>query len=1081
MSVAADQPVRRVSRRLVIRASAGSGKTYRLSGRYLQLLLTGVPPEQILATTFTRKAAGEILRRILRRLADAALEKKSLAALQESIDDPTLKKARCEQTLADLTRSLHRLQVGTLDSFFARVGIHFSLELGLGLGWALSEGDALDDLKNRAVRRLLAEGERQDLTSLLHLLAKGETQRSVRNLVDSAVEERLELYRDANAEAWRRLKPLPSLTSEELDRALLALESYPATGKRLASAIEADVCAVREGLGAECLKKGLLKVLAAGGNTYYGSALPDDLVELYRPVLKHVRAEAINPVIWQIHATFDLLERFAGQYDPLQRQEGRYGFSDLVRRIGAWATEDRTDGLAWRMDARVDHLLLDEFQDTSWHQWRALESFAERIFSETGDRTFFCVGDVKQAIYGWRGGDSAIFDRIVTRYSAEETTLEQSYRSAPPIMEAVNRVFSGAVDRVESPGAVAWLKSQFRPHTTAKSGLAGYVELIEAAGEEGEAKQAACLRAAAAIAARLTKERPDLSIGVLTRSNRTVSTIIGMLRQVHGVAASEEGGVALDDSPAADLILSALKLADHPQHTAAGFHVANSCLGEHLGFHDARDGAAAAKLSWSIRETIAREGFGAATARLAEPLVGHCGPRDVTRLRQLVELAYAYRPTDLRADSFLRWLESRRVGDPTADRLRVMTIHQSKGLEFDAVILPELSGYWATGLAGFYADRDGDGVATGVYRYLNSDLVSAAPEFVREGQRRYIDKQTIERLCMLYVAMTRAIHALYMVIPPGPKTAKECAGCSSDLLRMTLAGKSSEEGVEAEEEIATVEIEGESASTKSLFQLGDEDWLCRVELHESDVLAAREERRPARTSPVVAAPEKGRNRMRTRKRPSSSLGFDPFAREGDAASFDGRERGRFLHACLECVEWLPDGGAFDDGQVEAIVAKALRRLRWSSLPSACRSEDFAQSCSGTILRSLLGRDGYLADAARRHAENLRFVAACQEADRLEAENERQIAASVAGETILGRLDRVVWLYAGDRLLGAEIVDWKTDAFADDRTHERMAQVADYRSAIVSSSGLAEAAVVASLVFVTRGEIQVLGSGGVEVL
>ena len=61
-----------------------------------------------------------------------------------------------------------------------------------------------------------------------------------------------------------------------------------------------------------------------------------------------------------------------------------------------------------------------------------------------------------------------------------------------------------------------------------------------------------------------------------------------MLRQVHGVAASEEGGVALDDSPAADLVLSALKLADHPQHTAAGFHVANSCLGEHLGFRDAK-------------------------------------------------------------------------------------------------------------------------------------------------------------------------------------------------------------------------------------------------------------------------------------------------------------------------------------------------------------------------------------------------------------------------------------------------------------------------------------------------------------
>ena len=213
--------------------------------------------------------------------------------------------------------------------------------------------------------------------------------------------------------------------------------------------------------------------------------------------------------------------------------------------------------------------------------------------------------------------------------------------------------------------------------------------------------------------------------------------------------------------------------------------------------------------------------------------------------------------------------------------------------------------------------------------------------------------------------------------------------------------------------------------------------------------------------------------MRTRRRPSSSIQYDPFSRDGEAASFDGRERGRFLHACLECVEWLPDGGAFDDAGIEAVVAKALRRLRWSSLPVACRSEDFAESCTGKVLKSLLRRESYLADASRRHAGCESFVAACREADRLEAENERQIAASVAGETILGRLDRVVWLFAGDRLLAAEIVDWKTDAFADDRSDERLAQLADYRSAIVNSSGLPEASVAASLVFVTRGEIRTL--------
>jgi hypothetical protein len=204
--------------------------------------------------------------------------------------------------------------------------------------------------------------------------------------------------------------------------------------------------------------------------------------------------------------------------------------------------------------------------------------------------------------------------------------------------------------------------------------------------------------------------------------------------------------------------------------------------------------------------------------------------------------------------------------------------------------------------------------------------------------------------------------------------------------------------------------------------------------------------------------------------------YDPFSRDAETASYDGRERGRFVHACLECVEWLPDGGAFDDAGIEAVVAKALRRLRWSSLPAACKSEDFAQSCKGEVLKSLLVRSSFLDDAARRHSACETFVAACREADRLEAENERQVAASIAGETILGRLDRVVWLFAGDRLLGAEIVDWKTDAFADDRSDDRLAQLADYRSAIVNSSGLPAEAVVASLVFVARDEIRVLNAG-----
>ncbi|MGE3777970.1 MAG: UvrD-helicase domain-containing protein, partial [Pirellulaceae bacterium] len=104
----------RTLRHRVIRASAGTGKTFQLSLRYLQLLLQGVPPEQILATTFTRKAAGEILQRIVVRLAQAALDPLHSDELARFLNMPDLGCDACLAALHHLLRNLHRLRIGTL-------------------------------------------------------------------------------------------------------------------------------------------------------------------------------------------------------------------------------------------------------------------------------------------------------------------------------------------------------------------------------------------------------------------------------------------------------------------------------------------------------------------------------------------------------------------------------------------------------------------------------------------------------------------------------------------------------------------------------------------------------------------------------------------------------------------------------------------------------------------------------------------------------------------------------------------------------------------------------------------------------
>src|SRR5688572_3887286 len=117
---------------VMILASAGSGKTYALTNRYVRLLAHGAKPERIAALTFTRKAAGEFFDEILRKLARAAEDGTAAKKLATEIGLPALQAADFLRLLREVTQAMHRLNLGTPDSFFARIVRAFPLELGLG-------------------------------------------------------------------------------------------------------------------------------------------------------------------------------------------------------------------------------------------------------------------------------------------------------------------------------------------------------------------------------------------------------------------------------------------------------------------------------------------------------------------------------------------------------------------------------------------------------------------------------------------------------------------------------------------------------------------------------------------------------------------------------------------------------------------------------------------------------------------------------------------------------------------------------------------------------------------------------------
>ncbi|MCH7564815.1 MAG: UvrD-helicase domain-containing protein, partial [Gemmatimonadetes bacterium] len=166
-----------VPRELVL-ASAGSGKTYHLSSRIIGLLAGGAQVGEVLASTFTRKAAGEILERVLVRLAEGALDSEEAKVLGEHAHGSLSQPEECRRLLVRLLTNLHEMNVGTLDAFFGRVARSFFQELGLAPGWTIADKPTEDRLKTEAVRDALAGAARRrfgaDLIAIRELVRFGD-------------------------------------------------------------------------------------------------------------------------------------------------------------------------------------------------------------------------------------------------------------------------------------------------------------------------------------------------------------------------------------------------------------------------------------------------------------------------------------------------------------------------------------------------------------------------------------------------------------------------------------------------------------------------------------------------------------------------------------------------------------------------------------------------------------------------------------------------------------------------------------------------------------------------------------------
>jgi ATP-dependent exoDNAse (exonuclease V) beta subunit len=1025
----------------VVRASAGAGKTYQLTTRYLELLVRQEPVEQILATTFTRKAAGEVLARVLGRLATACDDEAARRQLAQALGQSELSRVTCLAMLRSIAEGLHRLAVGTIDGFFNRAANVMAMDLGLPPDPAIiDEGSPLaQQMRFDAIQAVLGEqADNEDglfaLIEMLRRLHHDTAQRSVTDAIDHIVRDLGEVYRSyPEAELWDQLPDAGRLQTEILTTAIERIEGklddLPRTAKGTFHKAFHDrvhdlLADAHAGHWDDVLFNGLVAKVIDEETKYGHAPITDDWAEAIRPLALHARAIKLGAFADQTRATYDLLHLFDERYKATRYAKRVLLFSDLTDVLADGLPslgEAGVDELCYRLDAKVTHLLLDEFQDTSLRQWQVLEPFAQLITDNFEDsRSLFCVGDTKQAIYGWRGGCAELFDVVEALPGVEPRTLSKSYRSSQIVLDAVNRVFSQlvgnpAMEKCED--AAAQWQAGFEPHAAVKDTLPGHVVLQTTASDvEGddagdtENEADAPPDAHAAYVARyvrsLVEDHPGQTIGVLMRSRAKARTLMHALRSL-GVHAAEEGGNPIHHNPAVAAVLAAIRFADHPGDRVARFHATNSPIGELLGLTSDEPPEAIAR---RIRRTLIDEGYAAVLSRWVRVLAPSCDAASLRRLMQLIELAQSYdeQGATLRPSFFVDSVESAKVEDASPALVRVMTIHASKGLEFDAVVLPDLDGMLSAQDQRdlIVMDRDSPiDPVRGIYRRVPKPMRKLTQAIDDAHEQRATEKRT-EDLCLLYVAMTRARQALHLLVRPLTESRKKNkdSGMKEGTGEPTSAGlKSLSYSAILRQALSTLEDEGFEGDA-CLYEHGTAEWSAR---EKSPAAAGAIE--PTGTPPSerihLAHANHGTTRSWVKTSPSD-LRDEASVRASDLLRFGksgGQRYGTLVHAMLEFIGFVDEG------------VPNVETLQQAGRCCASAPEDV--EAAAAALHETLHRDEAQKLLARDGTDELW--------------RERRFTTRLDDRLVVGSFDRVhLWRDAVGKPIRARLIDYKTDRVDD---------------------------------------------------
>ncbi|MEQ8246609.1 MAG: double-strand break repair helicase AddA [Alphaproteobacteria bacterium] len=512
------------SQNVWVAASAGSGKTSVLVDRLLRLLLDGVEPHRLLCLTFTKAAAAEMSDRLFRELSRWVVQSDTelTATLRQTtggaVDAAMLVFAR--RLFARVLETPGGLRIQTIHGFCESLLARFPLEAGQPPNFEVyDDRRALDLLASARDGVLLDASEDESLSRALSTVNGRVGESRFLEVVNRMVGERGRIDRliagrggiakliDATFAA---LHVAPDESDETVVAAactggfnepglravakllLRGSKTDVRRGETLASWLSQDAgaraAAFSEYVAAFLKKKdGTIfeRLLTKASRERMPDAEDILIREAERIVAVSERRRAVN-VAFGTAALLELGDAILTRYQEAKRARNALDYDDLILRARALLTQSAiTPWILFKLDGGIDHILVDEAQDTSPEQWEVVFALAEEFFAGAGARdalrTVFVVGDEKQSIYSFQGADPKAFEemRHLFRDRAagaqagwQEVPLLTSYRSVPKVLEFVDRVFRDPAAR-----AGVTFEDTWQPHTAFRQGFGGLVEV----------------------------------------------------------------------------------------------------------------------------------------------------------------------------------------------------------------------------------------------------------------------------------------------------------------------------------------------------------------------------------------------------------------------------------------------------------------------------------------------------------------------------------------------------------------------------------------------------------------------------